>query len=364
MKVLFNLLDAGIGGGQQVALSVARHLAQRQHEFGVLVPAPGPASIRFEELGAAVHVVDAVSLRRPMGAVHAARVTRDYDVIYSHTSVPGEILAAAAALLARKPHVVHQHIYPDFSVRTRIAAAQRLLFRAAARRSRLVAVAAHVADAMAAAGIPHHRIAIVENGVEIPAEPAPPRIKGPVRIGLLGRLERAKAVDIFVAAVRASALSPEQASFALGGPSVDDSEARTLVVSARDAAVEVTVPCVRGTDFLRKLDIVALPSRYEGHPLVLLEAMALGKAVVASAIPGVREMLAPSEAGLLVPPEDASALAEAFRRLAEDSELRAELGRRARRLAESQYALGPVHERLEQILCESVMTNGRAGVPH
>ena len=77
-------------------------------------------------------------------------------------------------------------------------------------------------------------------------------------------------------------------------------------------------------------DIFVLPSRYEGRPNVVLEAQASGLAVVASDIPGCRDLIEPGETGLLTPPGNSAALAEVFAALAADASLRARLGDNAR----------------------------------
>ncbi|MFL6036834.1 MAG: glycosyltransferase family 4 protein [Gaiellaceae bacterium] len=345
MRVLFNLLDAHVGGGQEVALGVAQALAEHGHSIGVVTPAPGAATERFEALGATTHTSSLVSLRRP-GVVGGARLARAYDVVYSHTSVPGEILAGAAAALARRPHVVHRHVYPHFSPRARIRAAQRSLYRTILGRARIIAVAEHIADHLVALGTPRDHIEVITNGVKIPEHPAPARADGgPLRIGLLGRLDPQKGGDVFV---ESAAGVGDAAELVLGVPSANGRYAVTLLAAARAANVGVVMPA--GPEFLRAVDVVALPSRYEGHPLTLLEAMALGKPVVASAIPGVREVIEPDAAGLLVPPGDAAALAAAFRALADDAGLRAELGERAREVAVRRYAVEPIRERIVEFL--------------
>ena len=84
-------------------------------------------------------------------------------------------------------------------------------------------------------------------------------------------------------------------------------------------------------EFLRHLDIFVLPSRMEGCPVALLEAMATGLACVATDIPGNRDLIVNDESGLLVPPEDPKSLAAALRRLVASPALRRRLGRAARR---------------------------------
>jgi glycosyltransferase involved in cell wall biosynthesis len=83
-------------------------------------------------------------------------------------------------------------------------------------------------------------------------------------------------------------------------------------------------------DLLGVLDVFCISSLYEGTPLALFEAMAAGKAIVSTAVDGCREVLREGETGLLVPPKDATSLANALERVVGDAGLRAALGSRAR----------------------------------
>ena len=345
MRVLFNLLDAGVGGGQRVALTIAEELIRRGHAVGVVVPESGPATAGFAELGAATHTASLVSFRRP-GIVAGAKLARNYDLVYSHSSAPGEILGGIVAAIARKPHAVHKHTPPYFSARPGVRAGQRTLYRAVVPRARVVAVAEHIAGATVEAGVPRERIEVIPNGVVVPPAPATPRADtGPVRIGLLGRLDPTKGADVFVEAAKQIGADAE---LVIGAPSSDGPYGEALLADARAANVAFVVPA--GPEFLRDLDVVAVPSRFEGHPIVLLEAMALGKPVVASAIPGIREVIEPHDAGVLVAAEDADQLASALRSLAADPERRAALGARAREVATSRYALADVLDRTIRFL--------------
>jgi glycosyltransferase involved in cell wall biosynthesis len=79
-------------------------------------------------------------------------------------------------------------------------------------------------------------------------------------------------------------------------------------------------------DVIGALDVLALPSWTEGLPLVVLEAMARRRAVVATPVGGTPELVVDGETGLLVPPRDPHALADALRRLLADADLRRRLG--------------------------------------
>jgi glycosyltransferase involved in cell wall biosynthesis len=89
--------------------------------------------------------------------------------------------------------------------------------------------------------------------------------------------------------------------------------------------------------FMRSLDVFVLPSLTEGTPNCIVEAMSCGVPVIASAIGGVADMLTP-ETGLLVPPGEPEALADAMSRLAADPSLRASMGRAARRRYEEIFS--------------------------
>lgn len=355
MRVLFQLLDSGIGGGQLVASRVAGALAERGYGLGLLVPGPGPAADRFAALGAETFTIPVDDLRRPHAAISAAQVLRRYDVLYTHTSVPGAILAGAAARLAGRPLVVHQHAAPYFSSRAGVATAQRFLLRRALAAATVVAVAEHIGAALVEAGVGRDRITILANGVPLPELSARPGEPGaPLVIGTLARLDPGKNVHVFVeAARRATGLLPAGvgARFVAGvstGPyPAYEAEIRA---AAEAAGVELVFPGDDGSAFLRSLDVVVLPTAAEGSPLTLLEAMALGRAVVAADIPGIRDVVEDGASGLLVPPGNAGALAAAIAALGADPGRRAALGAAARALVEKQYLLDAMLEQACTIL--------------
>jgi glycosyltransferase involved in cell wall biosynthesis len=100
---------------------------------------------------------------------------------------------------------------------------------------------------------------------------------------------------------------------------------------------------------LHSFDVVAIPSRYEGLPLVLLEAMLSGCAIVATDVGSILDALQDGETGLVVPVDNADALADALRRLRNDPRLRLRLGAAAAESAQRQYtaaAMAQAYERL------------------
>jgi glycosyltransferase involved in cell wall biosynthesis len=98
---------------------------------------------------------------------------------------------------------------------------------------------------------------------------------------------------------------------------------------------------------LAEWDVFVLPSRRDSFPLAVLEAMSMAIPVVATRVDGVREQLEP-DAGLLVAPEDAHALASAIARLAKDPTLRASLGVAGRHRVEERFTLDRQAEALHR----------------
>jgi len=149
-------------------------------------------------------------------------------------------------------------------------------------------------------------------------------------------------------------------SVVVAGPAGRTAAARGYVASlaalagpaAEDGRFQVVgeVPHEQLEDLYRACDLVVIPSVWaEPAPMVAIEAMAHGKPVVATRTGGLPAMVPDGEAGLLVPPGDAPALAGAIRRLVDDPTLRASLGQGARARARDRYSLrgfGIEHARL------------------
>ena len=105
-------------------------------------------------------------------------------------------------------------------------------------------------------------------------------------------------------------------------------------------------------DVLALADVCVLPSESEGFGRVLVEAMAMGRAVVATAIGGVPDVVVAGETGLLVPPADPAALAEAVRALLDDPARAARFGAAGRARAESTFSLGAHVDGVERVYDE------------
>ena len=163
---------------------------------------------------------------------------------------------------------------------------------------------------------------------------------GPVRVLLATRLLREKGVFEFVEAARSLKKSGVQAEFLLAGrpdPGNPSSVPQEMIDSWHAAGLVRALGHVEDMRaLLQEVDIVALPSYREGTPKILLEAAACGLPLVATDVPGCREVVSHGENGLLVPARDGVALADALDLLIAQPQMRARMGAagRAKVLAE------------------------------
>jgi glycosyltransferase involved in cell wall biosynthesis len=173
-------------------------------------------------------------------------------------------------------------------------------------------------------GLPARRVRVVRHGMATRVTAPPPvREQGPLVVAAGGIIEHWKGYDVLV---EACALASEHVRLEVYG---DGSLRKELALRANRLGVDSAFPgwVPDGAERLSRADVVALSSRAENAPLVLLEAMANGIPVVATRVGGVPELVEDGVSGVLVPPDDAKALAAAFDSLARDPSLRTRLGR-------------------------------------
>jgi glycosyltransferase involved in cell wall biosynthesis len=189
-------------------------------------------------------------------------------------------------------------------------------------------------DELIRLGVPMTRCHVVPNGVDVArfaATPRPPTQGEPRKIVCLARLVRQKGLDVLLEALPTirAAVGPIVVTICGEGP-----EGPTLAALAERLGVGGEV-CFAGAvedvvPHLAPAELFVLPSRYEGMPFALLEAMAAGLPVVATAVPGNAFIVRDCVDGLLVPPEDPDALAAAIVRVLREPGLAIRLGAAAR----------------------------------
>ncbi|HPE60387.1 MAG TPA: glycosyltransferase family 4 protein [Thiolinea sp.] len=184
------------------------------------------------------------------------------------------------------------------------------------------------------------------SGVNLQDYQPVPEPEGVPVVMLASRLLRTKGVDEFAGAAALIAACGIRARFVLVGDCPDNHDAVPEVRVrewVRRGQLEWWGYCSDMPAILVRASIVCLPAHYrEGVPKVLLEAAACGRALVASDIPGNREVVQDGDNGLLVRPRDEHALAAAIATLLADPERRASMGRNGRRLVEREFSVEQV----------------------
>ena len=176
---------------------------------------------------------------------------------------------------------------------------------------------------------------------------------GTLRVLMVTRLLWQKGVREFIdAAVQVKSKHPN-VSFQLAGE-WDPVHPDAVDKRSLDQAVEMGYIDFLGylTDMpeqLRDVDVFVLPSYREGVPRVLLEAAACGVSVVTTDVPGCREVVIHGETGLLVPPRDNQALAQAIEVLINDQELRYQMGKNARKFVEKKFDIRLITQKYLEI---------------
>jgi glycosyltransferase involved in cell wall biosynthesis len=195
---------------------------------------------------------------------------------------------------------------------------------------------------------PRQAVLIRGSGVDCARFRATEEPKGAPVVVLPSRMLLDKGVGEFVEAARIVRRSLPEARFVLVGDSDPGNPTGVLVEKLeawmRAGEVEWWGHRSEMPEVLAGANLVVLPSYREGLPKVLLEAAASSRAIVATDVPGCREIVRHGVNGLLVPPHDGEALARAVRDLLENPELRERFGRAGREIAVSEFAEGIVVE--------------------
>lgn len=365
-RVLHVVPHLGPGGTERQLLSLLRGLHQRGHECTLCVT--GSQNVFPERVPpwiqpAFLHYPG--SLRDPVGMTRCVRRLRQLiregnpDIVHSHLW-PACRLASAAGRNLRPAHIYHVHdTRPWLSERNLksrfLRRATRYLWRASG--ATMVAVSRVARDYTCRhLRIPENCMDVVYNSVDISEFDVRLRKRNtlwPRRIilGMVALLKPEKGHRYAIDAVRKLTDQGVDVELRLAGSGSLTQEsvrqARELGVSDRIQFLGLVRDIPR---FLGELDILLLPSvSGEGLPLTVLEGMAMALPVIATPIGGTSEAVADGQTGLLVPPRDAVALANAVATLAADPDRRDKFGQQALVAARSRFSLDACVDGVENV---------------
>jgi glycosyltransferase involved in cell wall biosynthesis len=329
---------------------------------------PEPASERLREQGVAVeHLGRGRFDPRILSDLVRAGRRRHAQVLHVHGYAAADFGRLAARRLGAAL-VLHEH-FADPRLPRYQALADRVL---APLTDRAIAVSASTRDFLVRQRhVPADRVRLIWNGA--PLDEFAPRGEARRRatraalgladqapvVGTIGRLSLQKGHRYLLdAAARVLAAVPDARVVVAGDGDQEvalRAQAESLGIAPRVLFLghRTDVP-----ELLEAFDAFCISSTYEGTPLTLFEAMAAGKAIVATSVDGCREVLEHGRTGLLVPPRDAGALAAALVRVLGEPGLRAALSAAARE-ASARYDIGACVEQMEA-LYDEVLAERRA----
>jgi glycosyltransferase involved in cell wall biosynthesis/protein-tyrosine-phosphatase len=370
--------DLWAGAEVQVATAASYLVSRPDITLTAVVFNDGWLASELRRLGVNVAVVEETRHSSPglVPAVAQFLSANDVDVVHTHRP-KDNVIGTLAARLAGVPHVVRTvHGLPEpmqgwSRTKYRVHdSVDRALLRCFA--DRIVAVSRHSADTLARSGYPTRSIVCIPNGIDLE------RVRGtrtPLEVrhalgirddelivGTAGRLAPVKGHAHLIDAAALILRQERNARFVFAGsgPLKADliGRARSLGIEGACLFIDPAVDTRAGLfDLIAAFDIFALPSLSEGSPMALLEAMALERPVVASAVGGVPEIVTDNETGLLVAPKSEQALARACLDLAHNRHGAASLGAAARRTVEARFS----HERNGRALLDLYRDVVRAG---
>lgn len=346
MKILQIAYSRDLAGGERVLLDISRGILESGHSVHAAIPGEGALSQALDQMNipwTVCHLSKTYDLR---GAMELAAIVKkeSIDLVHSHGMMVN-LLARWACLAARAtsllsgrrrllPLVNTVHIArrlwlqrPSLSENLR-----NLYYRlydrfSAPLASRIVAVSRAVVLDLRRQGVRGPRVMAIPNGIDLDRY-GKGRRSSELRlrcgaseenflIGMVGRLAPQKSLDIFLqAAAQAIKVNPGL-RFAVAG----DGPLRQELEALRDSLGLEKHFVFLGSldnveDFLASMDLFTLTSSWEGLPLSVLEAMAAGRAVAATAADGTVEALVHGQTGLLVRRGDSTGLASAYLELA------------------------------------------------
>jgi len=343
MKILHIISSGGMYGAEAVILNMSRTLNKGPHQsmLGVFSNSSQP-NVQLHE-SALRQGIDSnlisckgqIDRSVPLSIRHLAQ-NRGADVVHAH-GYKADVYVHLALRKTRTPLVSTCHTWYDNNPVVRLyGALDRLVLR---NYAGVVAVSDEVQQRLLRAGVPAHRVHLIRNGIDLQPfdtpRPSPEEQRGPDRpllVGLVGRLATEKGVDLFLQAAKDVLVDQPSTRFVVLGDGPDRAKLEALIdhLSIR-TSVSMPGRSENMPSVYASLDIMVSSSRKEGLPIAILEGMASGLPVVATAVGAVPSVVQDGRTGVLVPPENVGALKSAILGLLRDPMQRERYGHAGRR---------------------------------
>jgi len=362
MRILQISSARHFGGGERHLVDLISTLANRGHEIFVAAVADSPILAELPPVVAEnlFELSPSNALNYPK-ALALRRFAREHDIeiVHAHMARDYPLAALAVGNKSDARLVITRHVLFPMNKLHRLTRG---------RVARVIAVSQSVATNVRAHGVfRDDQIAVVPNGIDL-RKFNPRREDGTssrLRVGILGELTLNKGQIEFVRAAEIVAKEIENAEFIVAGRdnSSDGEYGRRLkdMIAASEFhdRIQLVETRIDVPQFLPTLDLLASASHSEAFGLSIVEAMAVGVPVVATATAGAREILTDNDAGVLVPIGDIHEMAAALSRLLQSREERQRLASNARDMVRERYSLDRMVAETEAVYRDAVARASR-----
>lgn len=353
MNILHLLKTTGIAGAESHLLTLLPALRARGVDSGVLLledPRRPQRELRgrFHKAGIPVRILPIRWHIDPALPARLREILRDesFDILHAHLP-HGEIYGAyALRAFPDRPLVLSRHNDDRF----RRWLPMRWVFGPSLRRAgRIIAISQSMrAFLVDVEGANAEKVTVIPYGLDVDAfarSAHPGTFRREIGaedeplVGFIGRLTRQKGIDILLRAFEQVERKHPAARLLIAG---DGPDRPMLEAQAQSLGLRHAVFLGwrnDSADIMADVDLLAVPSRWEGFGLVTLEAMALAKPVVASHVSALPEIIVPGETGLLVRPGDPGGLADSIDSLLADPQRAAVMGRAGRDRARREFTV-------------------------
>jgi glycosyltransferase involved in cell wall biosynthesis len=353
-----------IGGAERDLVALLKTLDRHKWEPHVVCPGTGPFREQLQAIAVPTHALSLPPWRKPL-AVFQRRsaigrlgaLVGQLDPALVHVNdiwwVPHTVRATASGRSHSMPIVAHvrQEIEPEKVGRYELD-----------RVEAVIAISRQIEQSLITGGVSMRRVRTLYSGIDFPKrqsshdDQAIRQMLGlpndAVLLGTVANLYPRKGYEVMLRALPAIVHAVPMAHYVIVG-SDDHGYADRLTRLASELTIADRVHIVGFQDpvqpFLAALDLYMHPALMEGFGIAVVEAMAMGKAVVATTTGGLPEVVAQGETGLLVPPGEAESLAEAAISLLENKSRREQMGVCGRMRAQERFSLDAFVAHIEQL---------------
>jgi O-antigen biosynthesis protein len=340
--------DLSMSGAPIVLFSFALFLKQNNYFVTVVSPLDGPLASKYRDSGIPL-MIDASILDNPLS--ETITFMASFDLILANTILAWRSIAIAQENQIPVMWMIHESEFGQQLAANNSGVAQALA------DANVVAFPSQYTARLYQAFHPKDNFRVLYCGFEKPDFPNPPANKSHlVRILSVGTIEPRKGQDILIKSIESLPLGlQQQCEFIFVGRKVSGYQSYFddfihKVQNRPNIHYLNQLMQAELFEYYRTCDIFVCSSRDEALPLTLIEAMSQGKAVIASGVGGIPELISNHEDGIIVPGEDAGALSRALSSLIENPDIRRTLGQKAGQKYLDNFTMEKCGERLLEII--------------